>query len=174
MTFWSVTDFAALKRLARSLGASAAEAEVTARQQHAELTWDNELYMPWGSTSVTVAPSPDGQVIDPASIAAAETTIGWLQTVHAGWIFCTPNTLTETTEEHLPRTQRVRAERAGYRASPVRVVSVSRRSSPTAARREDEPSGRRVGIRFPVAPFIRRQAYGPGRQLRRLTPVAGH
>src|SRR3569833_2422383 len=173
VTFWSVTDFAALKRLARSLGASAAEAEVTTPQQHAALSWDNELFMPWGPTSVTVAPGPDGRVSDPASIAAAETTIDWLQTVHAGWIFCTPNTLTETTEEHLPRTQRARAERAGHHASPVRVVSVRWKASPTPAR-SDEPSGRKVGVRFPVAPFIRRQAYGPGRQLRKLTPVAGH
>ncbi|MEV7038357.1 hypothetical protein [Amycolatopsis sp. NPDC051061] len=173
VTFWSVTDFAAITRLGRAAGARAAEAELLARQQNAELTWDNELYMPWGSTSVTVAPGPTGLAIDPTNIAAAETTIDWLQTVHAGWIFCTPNTLTETSEEHLPRTQRVRAERAGYRASPVRVVSVSRKTTPVAAR-SGEPSGRRVSVRFPVAPFIRRQAYGPGRRLRRLTPVAGH
>src|SRR5207248_435120 len=57
-----------------------------------------------------------------------------LDLLHAGWIFCTPNTLTETTEEHLPRTQRARAERAGHRASPVRVVSVSRKASSTTAR----------------------------------------
>jgi hypothetical protein len=173
VTFWSVTDFAAIKRLARSAGASAAEAEITARQQNAELTWDNEVYMPWGATSPTISPGPGGQALQPARIAAAETTITWLQTIHAGWIFCSPNTLTETTEEHLPRTQRVRAERAGHTASPVRVVSVSRKATPSQNRR-GEPTGRTVGVRFPVAPFIRRQAYGPGRQLRRLTPVAGH
>ncbi len=173
VTFWSVTDFAAIKRLARSMGASAAEAELTAHQQNAELTWDNELYMPWGAKAASRAPAPGVRAIRPDQIGAAETTIGWLQTVHAGWIFCTPNTLTETAEEHLPRTQRVRAERAGYSAAPVRVVSVSRKTSSRSAHR-GEPSGRTVGVRFPVAPFIRRQAYGPGRTLRRLTPVAGH
>ncbi len=173
VTFWSVTDFAAIKRLARSMGASASEAELTAHQQNAELTWDNELYMPWGATSASLEPDPDGQAIRPDQIAAAETTIGWLQTVHAGWIFCTPNTLTESAEEHLPRTQRVRAERAGHSAAPVRVVSVSRKTPSRSAHR-GEPSGRTVSVRFPVAPFIRRQAYGPGRTLRRLTPVAGH
>ncbi|MFB9686593.1 hypothetical protein [Amycolatopsis plumensis] len=35
VTFWSATDFAPVKRLARSLGASAAEAELTAHQQNA-------------------------------------------------------------------------------------------------------------------------------------------
>ncbi|WP_285480213.1 hypothetical protein [Amycolatopsis sp. NBRC 101858] len=173
ITFWSATDFAAIKRLARSAGASAAEAESTARQQNAELTWDNEIYLPWGAKSAEINPRPDGQPIELAHIAAAETTINWLRTVHAGWIFCTPNTLTETTEEHLPRTQRARAQRAGISPSPVRVVSVSRTATSKPARR-DEPSGRTVSVRFPVAPFIRRQAYGPGRQLRRLTPVAGH
>ncbi|NBH06040.1 hypothetical protein [Amycolatopsis sp. SID8362] len=173
VTFWTVTDFAAIKRLARAAGASAVEAELAAHQQNAELTWDNELYLPWGSTFVTVAPGEGGRVIDPTSIAAAETTLSWLQTVHAGWIFSNPNNLTETTEEHLPRTQRIRAERAGHRASPVRVVSISRKPSSRSVRQGD-PSGRTVSVQFPVAPFFRRQPYGPGSQLRKLIPIAGH
>ncbi|SEF37151.1 hypothetical protein SAMN05421837_112264 [Amycolatopsis pretoriensis] len=174
LSFWSVTDFAANKRLAREAGATEREAEISARRQHAELTWDNEIYLPWGATAPTIDTSlPRVRSIDPSKIAAAETTLTWLQTVHAGWIFCSPNTLTDTTEEHLPRTQRVRAERAGHTTSPVRVVSVRHRTSSKSERR-NEPSGRTVSVRFPVAPFFRRQAYGPGRQLRKLTPVAGH
>ena len=145
---------------------------MTARRQHAELTWDNEIYMPWGATAPRIDRSlPSVRRIDPNRIALAESTLSWLPTVHAGWIFCSPSTLTDTHEEHLPRTQRVRAERAGYAASPVRVVSVRHRK---ASAKRGEPSGRTVSVRFPVAPFIRRQAYGPGRQLRKLTPVAGH
>ncbi|WP_284745978.1 hypothetical protein [Amycolatopsis sp. RTGN1] len=174
VTFWSVTDFAALRRLARAAGANPREADVMARSQRAELTWDNEVYMPWGAGRPDVPDPGDGvRAVDPRRIAAAKTTLEWLQTVHAAWIFCTPNALAETTEEHLPRTQRIRAERVGHNATPVRVVSVSRkrvRSSP----RSGEPSGRTVSVRFPVAPFIRNQAYGPGRQFRRLTPIAGH
>jgi len=44
VTFWSVTDFAAIKSLARAAGATTRQAEMTARRQHAELTWDNEIY----------------------------------------------------------------------------------------------------------------------------------
>lgn len=174
VSFWSVTDFAAIKTLARAAGATEREAEISARRQHAELTWDNEIYLPWGATAPNLdRSSPRVRSVDPRRIAAAETTITWLQTVHAGWIFCSPNTLTDTTEEHLPRTQRVRAERAGHTASPVRVVSVRHRTTSKPSR-HGEPSGRTVSVRFPVAPFFRRQAYGPGRQLRKLTPVAGH
>ncbi|MGW5715289.1 hypothetical protein ACWEVP_03920 [Amycolatopsis sp. NPDC003865] len=174
LSFWSVTDFATTKRLAREAGATERQAEVSARRQHAELTWDNEIYLPWGATAPALDKSlPRVRSIDPSKVAAAETTITWLQTVHAGWIFCSPNTLTDTAEEHLPRTQRVRAERAGHTTSPVRVVSVRHRTSSKSARR-GEPSSRTVSVRFPVAPFFRRQAYGPGRQLRKLTPVAGH
>src|SRR5207247_2656043 len=125
ITFWSVTDFAAVARLARASGASAAEAMKMARTQHAELTWDNEIYMPWGASDPSYGDETSGgRAIDPARLAAAESTIEWLQTVHAGWIFCLPNALAETSEEHLPRTQRVRAERAGHSTAPVRVVSV--------------------------------------------------
>lgn len=174
ITFWSVTDFAAITRLAHASGASAGEAMKLARAQHAELTWDNEIYMPWGASHPTFADGgTGGRVIEPKRLAAAQSTIEWLQTVHAGWIYCLPNTLTETTEEHLPRMLRIRAERAGHHAAPVRVVSVSRRSRPRMSNGENA-SGRTVGVRFPVAPFLRRQANGPGRSLRRWTPVAGH
>ena len=174
ITFWSVTDFAAITRLARTAGVPAAEAMKLARAQHAELTWDNEIYMPWGASQPTFASEgAGGRAIDPTRLAAARSTIEWLQTVHAGWIFCLPNTLTEMTEEHLPRTQRIRAERAGHHAAPVRVVSMSRRSRQRTGS-GDNPGGRTVGVRFPVAPFFRRQAYGPGRSLRRWTPVVGH
>jgi hypothetical protein len=174
VTFWSASDFAGLRRLARAAGANSREADVVARSQAAELTWDNEVYMPWGAGRPEV-PDPGAGVraVDPQRTAAAKTTLDWLQTVHAAWIFCTPNTLAETTEEHLPRTQRVRAERAGHNATPVRVVSVSRKRVRSSTN-PGEPSGRTVSVRFPVAPFIRNQPYGPGRQLRRLTPIAGH
>lgn len=175
VSFWSATDFAAAKKGIRDQeGATPREAEILARRRYAELTWDNEIYLPWGATPPTIDKSaPRVRTISPDTIAAAETTLTWLQTIHAGWIFCSPNTLTEATEEHLPRTQRLRSERAGHSASPVRVVSVRHRAASKSAKRE-EPSGRTVSVRFPVAPFIRRQAYGPGRQLRKLTPVAGH
>ncbi|MFD8493296.1 hypothetical protein [Amycolatopsis sp. NPDC059657] len=175
LTFWSVTNFAGIISLARALGVPASEAERQARIQHAELTWDNEIYLPWGLTQAAV-PEPrdfDVRIVDPTTLAAAKTTIDWLRVVHAGWIFCQPNTFTDVAEQPLRRTMRRRAEQAGLAPSTVRVVSVSQKTRPRAAK-PAEPSGRSVGVRFPVAPFLRRQPYGPERSLRRWTLVAGH
>ncbi|GAA4554273.1 hypothetical protein [Amycolatopsis samaneae] len=175
LTFWTATDFSESVRLARAFGASQREAERGARAQNAELTWDNEIYLPWGSVTVTApdpVESPQVRTVDPTTLAASHTTIDWLRVAHAGWVFCQPNAFTDVTEQHLPKTARRRAERAGHVASPVRVVSVKHRR--TRAAKPTTPSGRTVGVRFPVDPFLRRQAYGPGWSLRRWTVVAGH
>ncbi len=175
ITFWSATDFAAVEKELRRNKFSAAEAARYARRLHAELTWDNEIYLPFGHTEAPVLadPSAGPRIIEPHVVVTAKTTASWLPVVIAAWLFCKPNSFTVAEDEHLPRTMRCRAERAGLEASPVRVVSVSRVSQRSTAR-PAEPSGRTVGVRFPVGPFVRRQAYGPGRQLRRRTLVAGH
>jgi hypothetical protein len=113
LTFWSATDFVAMASLFRHAGIPAHDALKQARSQHAELTWDNEIYLPWGATRTVVSDGSepgDGRTIDPTALAAATTTIDWLRVVHAGWIFCQPNTFTDITEQHLPRTLRKRAQ----------------------------------------------------------------
>ncbi|UUV29898.1 hypothetical protein NQK81_34825 [Amycolatopsis roodepoortensis] len=173
LTFWSATDFAAVIAKFRAVGFPSAEATRLAHTQNAELTWDNEIYMPWGATQAVVPDEPGGRSLDPTKVAAAKTTIDWLRVVHAGWIFCQPNGFTEVTDEHLPKTLRKRSARAGHSTDPVRVLSVSRKTPPRPAR-AFEPTGRTVGVRFPVAPFLRRQAYGPNHSLRRWKVVSGH
>lgn len=175
ITFWSATDYSAVEKELRRAKLSAAEAARYARTLHAELTWDNEIYLPFGHTEAPVIadPAEGPRLIDPRVVVAGQTTTAWLPVVIAAWLFCRPNSFTVAEDEHLPRTMRRRAERAGLETSPVRVVSVSR-TPPRSATRPAEPSGRTVGVRYPVGPFVRRQAYGPGRQLRRRTLVAGH
>ncbi|WP_410599801.1 hypothetical protein [Amycolatopsis sp. lyj-90] len=173
LTFWSATDFAVVIAKLREAGFPTAESTRLAHAQNAELTWDNEIYMPWGATHAVVPEESGGRALDPTKVAAAKTTIDWLRVVHAGWIFCQPNGFTEVSDEHLPKTLRKRSERAGHSTDPVRVLSVSRKT-PSRPARAPEPSGRTVGVRFPVAPFLRRQAYGPSHSLRRWKVVSGH
>lgn len=79
-----------------------------------------------------------------------------------------------TTEAVQPRPHaRKRLERAGHtgRDETVRVVHLRRTEYQAVERTEGE---RRVGVRFPVRPHYRRQAYGPGRTLRRIVLVPAH
>jgi len=175
ITFWAATDYAAVERELRNTGLHGSKAAQFARRLHAELTWDNEIYLPFGCASAPELPSPTSapRLADSHSIVAAQSTASWLSVVIAAWLFCQPNSFTVAEDEHLPRTLRRRAERAGLDASPVRVVSVSRMRR-SARSRPTEPSGRTVGVRFPIGPFVRQQAYGPGHQLRKRKLVAGH
>lgn len=173
LTFWSATDFTAVIAKYRTAGFPLTEATRLARAQHAELTWDNEIYIPWGATQAVLPEGSGGRALDPTKLAAAKTTIDWLRVVHAGWIFCQPNGFIEVSEEHLPKTLRKRSARAGHSTDSVRVLSVSRKASSMPAP-ASEPSGRTVSVRFPVAPFLRRQAYGPRHSLRRWKVVSGH
>ncbi|MEU4670498.1 hypothetical protein AB0F91_21545 [Amycolatopsis sp. NPDC023774] len=172
LSFWSVTDYPSAEAYLRNLGAGRAEAPRLARVQHAELTWDNEIYLPWGKSEATLHAS-GVRLADPSKMSAAKTTLDWLPVVIAAWLFCLPNSFTEVDEAHLPRSLRRRAERAGVDTSPVRVVSVSRKPRALTVSRSTGESGRTLGVQFPVSPFVRWQACGPGWQDRRRRIGAG-
>lgn len=173
VTFWSTVDRQGIATLYREhSGLSYDEALREVLQQHAELAWDNEIYMPWGADEVVASDEDDQvRVIDPSTIAAARATIDWLRVLHAAWVFCQPNNFTDTLDSPLPRSMRRRAERSGHDSSPVRVVSVRHRHG--TASRPSSPSGRTLTVRFPVGPYMRRQAFGPGRRERRWQLVSG-
>ncbi|MGC7096769.1 hypothetical protein ACPZ19_19010 [Amycolatopsis lurida] len=176
LTFWAVTHFDAIAGLFRIAGLPAAKATQAARRQNAELTWDNEIYLPWNATRVATSDPNEfrqARTFDPTAVTASVTTIDWLKMVFAGWIFCQPSSFTEVEQQHLSRKMMRRAERAGLTPASVRVVSVSRKQKARAVRRTD-PSGRTVGVRYLVGPFLRKQACGPNWSERRWTPVAGH
>ncbi|MFI6029576.1 hypothetical protein [Amycolatopsis magusensis] len=176
LTFWSVTHFEAIAELFQVAGYSATEAARAARKQNADLNWDNEIYLPWNATKVATSnPFQARQVrtFDPTAVTASVTTIDWLRVVHAGWIFCKPTSFTDVEQQHLSRKAARRAQRARLTPAPVRVVSVTRKPKPRVVKPTDS-SGRTVGVRFPVGPFLRRQAYGPNWSQRRWTVVAGH
>lgn len=176
LTFWAVTDFDAITGLFRLSGFPAAEAARQARLQNAELTWDNEIYLPWDATKVATS-NPNTlrrvRIFDPTAVTASVTTIDWLRVVHAGWIFCKPTSFTDVVQQHLPRKTARSAQRAGLAPRSVQVVSVSHKPKPQV-RRATDTGARTVGVRFPVGPFLRRQAYGPNWSLRRWKVVAGH
>ncbi|MEW2508474.1 hypothetical protein AB0878_49250 [Amycolatopsis sp. NPDC047767] len=173
LTFWSATDYPAAEAALRNLGAGHAEAARLARIHQAELTWDNEIYLPWGKSEPTVRES-GVRLANPSKMSATKTTLEWLPVVIAAWLFCLPNSFTEVKENPVPKSLRRRTERAGLDSSPVRVVSVSRKPRSRSPSRGTGESGRTVGVQFPVAPFVRWQACGPGWEDRRRRIVAGH
>lgn len=138
------------------------------------LLWDDEALVSWSSGPPDI-PSESylvRKVDDITGIIASTRTVPWIRTIIATWLLIQQPTVTEIAEQHAARPQRRRAQRAGRVLPSVRVVSIHRavHRSP----RPSTPSGRVVGVRFPVEGFWRNQPYGQGRALRRRQWIAEH
>lgn len=168
VTFWSPTHY---PRMARRLMATHRmrrdEAERTARQARAEMSWDNETFLQFGPNTPVVAPSGGHRGGD-------ETIAPWIQTLRATWLLMTQPGITDVAAEHLPRQARRRAEREGYQAEPVQVVRL--RAHPGAREQHggDSGEGRGYTVRWMVRGHWRQQPYGPQRSKRRPTWINPH
>ncbi len=91
----------------------------------------------------------------------------------ATWLLIQQPVHVEITEQRAPRPERRRAARAGRTLPAVRVVSIHRRTRSSSAT-STSPSGRTVGVRFPVGSFWRDQAYGKGWALRKRILIDEH
>lgn len=139
------------------------------------LMWHDEALLPWSAPPPELPDEPTTiirQVDDIPGVIANKRTLPWLRTMIATWLLIQQPTVTEVTEHHAPRPDRRRAQRDGRTLPPVRVVGIHRRVHPD--RSAGAPSGRHVGVRFPVEGFWRRQPYGPDLALRRRQWIHDH
>lgn len=166
LTFWGITDYTAHMEVLRDKGKMSREdARTLAYQQRAELSWDNEVVLPLDEDDIDFSIT-DRQVAQPLSkdefektVVAQETTAPWAKTVRAAWLLMKQPKMTETTEEHLPRTMRRRMERLNLNTSPVRVIHLhSQRRRPQHA-----AEGHSHTVQYPVSGHWREQYY-PSRE----------
>lgn len=89
------------------------------------------------------------------------------------WAVLNQKRLIDSFELQPDRYTRKRLERAGHggRDERVHIIHLRRTEAHTLHHTE---GGRRVTVRFMVRPHYRRQAYGPGRSLRRIVLVPAH
>jgi hypothetical protein len=172
ITFWSVTNHPLLEHLLREFGGlSEQDAYREARRRKATLGWDDEVLLPWGPAEVLARPARTPTPGDDPTFCVS--TQEWTQTLRAAWLLTQQRTLAPVTEQHAPRSDRRRAERAGRTLPPVRVVSIHRTQHCTAPSGHTD-SGRQVSVRFPVEGHWREQAYGPNWTLRRRRWIPSH
>ena len=89
------------------------------------------------------------------------------------WALIKQKRVVERTTIYPERQTQRRLDRAGDRTRrDIEVIHLRR--AEYRPRNEDGTTGRKVGVRFPVRPFTRMQAYGPGRSKRRLIVVPAH
>lgn len=163
VTFWSNTDHESSIRTLRESGRSAEEARRVEYSSRADLTWDNEVLLNYGSAQIRIAGEP--AAVDPADATlAAETTANWMQTVRATWLLCKTSAeskIADVTEEHLSRTIRRRAERAGHaNTDAVRVVRVHpSRLHSREHKVADGRGGYKVTVQSYVTGHVRMQPY---------------
>ena len=138
------------------------------------LWWDDESLVCWSAGKPDIPLSPRFIATENVrGVIAKDATLPWIRTVLATWLLIAQPTIVEITQQVAPRPERRRAERAGHRLPPVRVVSIHRRARP-ASPTGTGVSGRTVRVRFPVRGFWRDQPYGKGRALRRRTWISEH
>lgn len=162
VTFWSVTDHVEAIRRFREGGMSPEEAFRAEYAARADLTWDNEVLINYGSSNIKVAGRPEPVDLNDITLAA-HTTAAWMQTVRATWLLCNSagSKIAEVTDEHMPRTVRRKAERGGFsNADAVKVVRLH--DSRKSTTRESVPDGRggsTVTVRSVVSGHVRMQPY---------------
>lgn len=163
VTFWSVTDHESSIRTLRNSGRSVEEARREEYSSRADLTWDNEVLLNYGSAEIRIA--GEREAVDPADASlVAAGTAAWMQTVRATWLLCKSSAkskIADVTEEHLPRTLRRRAERAGHaNTDAVRVVRVhASRLHSHEEKQADGRGGYTVKVRSFVRGHVRMQPY---------------
>lgn len=173
LTFWTAPDpdSLALAGMNAFLGEDTDE---LLGDSPVRLLWDDEALVSWSSDAPEIPTEPYlvHRVDDITGIIASDRTVPWIRTIIATWLLIQQPTVTEIAEQHASRPQRRRAQRTGRVLPPVRVVSIHRavHRSP----RPLTPSGRVVGVRFPVEGFWRNQPYGQERALRRRQWIAEH
>jgi hypothetical protein len=185
LTFWSapnldrITDqilHATGEPEAQASAAARTAARLEAARSTWPLWWDDEALVCWSAGEPEIPLSPR---LVPAQevrgVIAKNVTLPWIRTVLATWLLITQPTIVDITEQYAPRPERRRAERAGHRLPPVRVVSLHHHAATTAPPAAAGAAPRRtVRVRFPVRGFWRDQPYGKGRALRRRTWIAEH
>lgn len=173
LTFWSAPILDHLIQAGIEAGLSLAEAQHEVERSSPPLVWDDEALLCWSAGAPDIPTTPQYIPSDEVSgVIAKNRTLPWIQTVLATWLLIREPEIVEVTEQHAPRHERRRAERAGRPLPPVRVVSIHRRASSPA--RPAARSGRTVSVRFPVRGFWRDQPYGEGRALRKRRWIEPH
>lgn len=168
MTFWSFTDTEGTARmLQHTAGWSYSRAYEHVRQNTATLTWDNEVLMRYGSDRIAIATEDSSYNelrgttarIDPEQgwEQVRGTTAEWSQITRAAWLLITQPGVTDVDDLAQSRAMRRRAERSGYKASPVRVVRV--RDHANTPERAGNAEERTYHVRWTVRGHWRNQWY---------------
>lgn len=181
VTFWAVTNFESEARdLQKHARMSRSEAMRRVRQQRAELTWDNEITFKFGATEIKLLSNEHpGVAFDQGDAAEGGweqirgTTLAWAHIVRAAWLLMTQDGVTDVAEEHLPRSVRRRADRAGHNSSPVRVVRIRHRENAPISTPADDDTSRTYRVRWTVRGHWRQQWY-PSRGEHRAVWINPH
>lgn len=135
-----------------------------------------EMWLPLGRSDWVVGDDWD-DIVHPSQTEVSHRSQAedrrWLATL---WALASQPNVVNLSEQQPTRPQRREAQRKGYSAAPIRVVSLRGHVYEGAgASREtvEGSSGRRTyRVRWPVEGHWRNQAYGPGRAYRRPTYIA--
>lgn len=134
-----------------------------------------EIWAPLGRSDWVIGERLDFNNFDLQNEMTLESAMEDRRRLAALWLLASQPGIAQTVEDHGTRPERRRDERAGFKPSPVRIISVPKvihRDVPVSP--SGEGTGRKVGVRFPVEGFWRNQPYGPGRAYRRPTWVPPH
>ncbi|GAA3459520.1 hypothetical protein ACFFSW_21315 [Saccharothrix longispora] len=136
LTFWSMTDYEADAAWLHRQGVPLQQARARIRQVRAELTWDNEVALRYGASTLAVVDHHEhGTVVhkdrldtpDGGWDTIKDTTAAWAHIVRTTWLLMTQAGVVDIDEPHLPRSLRRRAERDSYNPHGVRVVRIRHR-----------------------------------------------
>ena len=179
VTFYAITDYEAEARWLHQQGMPLSHARQRIRQIRAELGWDNEVTLRYGSADLAVLSTDITQpVLRNERIDATggwdqikDTTLGWAHIVRATWLLMTQPGVTDVDEQLSSRTLRRRAQREGYNPAPVRVVSIHHRADTPI--HSESSDGRTYRVRWTVRGHWRNQWY-PSRQEHRPVWINPH
>ena len=169
VTFWCPTDKAGIvEEFARDNGIRRADAERIVRTVGAELTWENEAFLPFGCETLNLV-EHNRKLATPGASA-----MPWVQSLRAAWLLMRQPGVTEV-EQHRPsRQQQRRAKRDGFAAGDVAVVRLRAQLTGDRPDGETADAARARTVRWMVRGHWRQQPYGPQRSLRRPVWINPH
>lgn len=171
VTFWCPTNRSGLvERFVREDGLRRTDAERIVRAMGAELTWDNEAFLPFGTDGLALV-DRNRRVAGGGLGATGRSTTPWIQSLRAGWLLISQQGIADVERQRLSRQQQRRAVREGCPFGDVQVVRLRGRSGPGKSAGADD-SG--YSVRWMVRGHWRHQAYGAQRGLRRPVWVKPH